>query len=44
MLIRDDIQPLRVLAGSGDGDKVTPDPAELVALLRQIGGSSGIQG
>jgi hypothetical protein len=45
MLAREYIQPLpRVPGKGGMGDKVTPDLAELVALLRQVGGTAGIQG
>jgi len=45
MLIREYIKPLpRVPGKNGMGDEVTPDLAELVALLRREGGAAGIQG
>jgi hypothetical protein len=45
MLVREYVQPLPAVPGPGGGpDKVTPDLAELVKLLRRIGGESGIQG
>jgi hypothetical protein len=45
MLIRDYIEPLpAVLADDGVSDKVTPDLAKLVTVLRQQGGATGIQG
>ena len=45
MLIREYIQPLPPVPGKGgQGDEVTPDLADLVALLRRIGGEAGIQG
>lgn len=45
MLIREYIQPLpRVPGKGGMGDKVTPDLADLVAVLRRAGGAAGIQG
>lgn len=45
MLVRDYIQPLpSVLTDDGAADRVTPDLAELVTMLRQEGEAAGIQG
>ena len=45
MLIREYTQPLpRVPGKGGMGNEITPDLADLVAVLRREGGAAGIQG
>jgi hypothetical protein len=44
MIIREYIRPLPVVPGGDGADRVTPDLAELVATLREAGGSAGVKG
>jgi hypothetical protein len=44
MLVRDYVRPLPEGIGEDGSDGVTPDLAELVRVLRQTGGSLGLQG
>jgi hypothetical protein len=44
MIIRDYIRPLPLVPGDDGADRVKPDLAELVATLREAGGSAGVKG
>lgn len=44
MVVRDYLQPLPALSGPDGADKVTPDLAGMVNMLRQGGSEAGIQG